>query len=168
MENRNLEYFAGRLPEGKETFTRDEVAGLVHSEAQFTERTLGETMVAKADFEALQTERDTATAELATFKNAEFTAGVGTEFAKLNGDVSRTDDLIKLGGITNDMTSEAVIEKIAEIKEGGKYNFLFTEHDPSGAITNGQPAPEAPKKVSGGIIPQSGEGFWSTLFGKNK
>lgn len=145
--DRNEEYFKDRLPEGKETFTRDEVAGHLRSEAEFSTRTANKNMVAKSDYDILQTELNETKEALTPYKNKEFNDNVNNEFTKLNGNSKRTQDLIKLSGITKEDTKEVILEKIAKTKQSNNYDFLFNEKENNSIKESGHKTQGIKEKV---------------------
>lgn len=167
MDNneRNLEHFEGRLD--KETYSKADVARLLHSEAQFTaQKTRGEFSehVSRAEFENLNSQLESAKGELAPFKEAEFKQTVGNSFAELNGNQERLDDVIKLAGIKQGTKPEEIKAAVVSIKESGKYDFLFNQ------ANSGAPKPEvkvqniAGTSVKADLVPKAG--LAARLFGK--
>lgn len=118
----------------KDTYSKDEVAGLIQAEKEYTTRTISKNMVAREDFDSISGELENTKAQLAPYKQKEFNEVVSSEFTKLNGNPEMVDDLVKISGLTMEDTPEIISEKIASIKETGKYdNFLFTKPQNSGA-----------------------------------
>lgn len=156
-KERNVDYFETRLPEGKDTFTREEVAKLQHSEAQFTERQVRksfEGFVSQDEFNDLQTKYNGLNEELAPYKQAEFNKTIATTLSKFNGNTERVEDFVKLSGISMDTPMEEIELKATELKESGKYNDLFPSNG-SGGVRINQHGSEKPT-IKGDITPKTG------------
>lgn len=61
--------------------------------------------------------------ELAGFKQAKFESSIDEQFKKVNG--IRTNDFIKLAGITMDTPEEEIKSTIKSFRKNEEYSFLF-------------------------------------------
>lgn len=155
---RNIEHFESRLPEGKDTFTRDEVAKLQHSEAQFTERQIKksyEGYIPQDEYNSLQEKYNAKKEALAPYLEKDFNNNVGASLKKFNGSSERVDDFVKLAGIDMNTPMDEIEKKAQELKESGKYNDIFPTHNSNGA-TNIQHGTTAPKRIESSITPKTG------------
>ncbi len=169
MEERNIKYFEDRLGSEKESYTPQEVAKLLHSEAEYTERTTKkgfEGYVPQEQYNDLQTKTNALETEIKPYREAEFNTTISTAFAKFNGNVERLDDLKKLGGFKGGESPEDVEKTITGLKDTGNYAFLFTENN-SGGVNQPQPGKGKGDKaiVKGDITPKVG-GFLDNIFTK--
>lgn len=128
---KDINFFAERL--NKDTYSKEEVAGLLNSEYEYTNRKATENKVDKEQFEQVST-------ELQTYKKQEFDRNLTDTFTKLNGVKDRVGDFAKIAGITQDMKSEDIEAKVIEIKDTKKYDFFFNKGE-SGATPNTQNIP---------------------------
>lgn len=155
--DRTLQHFEERLT--KDTFTKDEVAKLLHNEAGFTAqqtRKEFDGFVSREDYDSINSQLSSVKSELAPYKEADFDKLATTEFSKLNGDTERFGDFKTLAGLTGTEDAEAVLAKATELKESGKYDFMFTKVD-SGAAQEKHNIHNSPKQpTSGPITPKIG------------
>lgn len=158
------EHFVERLE--KDSYSKEEVAGLLHSEAEFRTRTATKGMVGREEFDSVSNELSTAKEALGTYQEKEFNGIVSQEFTKLNGDASRQADLVKLAGLNKDMSSEEVAESIASFKEQGNYEFLFKTT--SSGIKTGEHTKEIKKSSYGEFQVPSGADKFLNMFKKKK
>lgn len=150
----------------KDEYSKSEVARMLNREADFTAKKATENMVTAEEFNSVNEELTMVRDELSPYKEKEFNDMVSSEFNKLNGDVSRTDDLIKITGINKDMTVEEVNENIASLKETGKYDFMFTNKSSGGAGHQEENKNFDKKTVIKDFTPKSSGGFLNNLFKK--
>lgn len=132
--DRKLEDFLGRLD--KDTYTKDDVAKLLHNEADFTESKVKKEYkdyVPKTELETLLTKTTEYEGKLKTYQEKEFNDRVSIAFRDVNGDKERRDDFIRLAGIDMGMDAEAIKTKAIELKETKKYDFLFKAGNSGGA-----------------------------------
>lgn len=163
--DRNIEHFNERLD--KETYTKDEVAGLLHNESQFTARISTKNMVSRDDFDSLQSQFNEASESLGKYQDNEFKAKIADEFKTLNGNVDRVDDLVKLTGINKDMSAEDITNSITSFKDKEEYGFLFNSSN-SGGITKTPEVLDTPKNTNiRDFAPSQNGGFLNNIF-KNK
>ncbi len=162
---RDLKHFEGRLE--KDDYSKEEVAKLLHSEAEFSTRSTKkefEGFVSQETHNELQTQINTLTEELTPYREAKFNDAISGAMTKFNGDNSRVDDFKKLGGFTGSETQEELEAKAMEMKESKKYSFLFPNNGSGGAgATQHQ---EQIKKANGAITPKTG--ILDKLLNKNK
>lgn len=152
---RDLQHFAGRLE--KDSYSKEDVAKLLHSEAQFTaQKTRGEfaDYVSRSEYDTITSANATLKAELAPYKEAEWNGHVSSAFADLNGNSERTADFIKLSGLSVGSTPEEIKAKAVELKESGNYEFLFKSVDSGSAAAN--PATPVSAPAGGMIVPKTG------------
>lgn len=154
MAEKDIQYFTERLE--KDTYSKDEVAGLLNSEYEYTNRKATENKVDKEQFETISN-------ELNTYKKQEFDRNLTSTFTKLNGINDRVDDFAKIAGITQDMKQEDIEAKVIELKDTHKYDFFFNKGE-SGATPNTQntPTPTKNGKVVYGNI-TSKASIWDKL-----
>ena len=157
--NRDMKHFEDRLE--KDTFSKDEVAKLLHNEANFTEDLVKKNY--KTEIEEVKTKLTETEGKLNGFLEKENNENLSSAFNKLNGNKSRLDDFKKLTGLTGAEAPEEIETKIVELKESGDYNFMFKKTDSQGP----KPGEHVKTKVEpkkGLITPQ----FGINLFKKNK
>ncbi len=162
--DRNINHFEDRLE--KDTYSKDEVAKLLHNEADFTAtKTKKEFdgMVSKDDYDALNTELTSVKEALAPYKEADFDKLASSEFEKLNGAPDRIGDFKTLANLKGDEDAETIAVKATELKKSGKYDFMFTNIDSGGIKTTTPHTLEQKKPIKGSIVPKVGS--WN-LFKK--
>lgn len=164
--DRTKEHFVERLE--KDEYTKEEVAGLLHSEAEFTARSATKNTVSREDYDNLQSELNSTNEKLNPYLEQDFNNKVSGAFTKLNGDSERVNDLVKLSGINRDMDDETINNTVIELKQSGKYDFLF-KTEGSGGITHQEPEkPKKEKLSTGNFQTPSGAGRFFDMFKKNK
>lgn len=131
---RDINHFISRLD--KESYNKEDVAKLLHNEAQFTEQKI------KKDFDGympqeslneLQTKFNEVETQLNTYKQKEFNDNVSVALAGVNGISERSNDFITLAGLKGTESQEEITNKAIEFKESKKYDFLFSNNE-SGAV----------------------------------
>lgn len=137
MADKNLNYFTERLE--KDTYSKEEVAGLLNSEYEYTNRKATENKVDKNDYDVVAN-------ELSVYKQKEFDRNLTKTFTKLNGVKDRVNDFVKIAGITSEMKPEDIESKVIELKDSKQYDFFFNKGN-SGKVANTQNTPTQPGKV---------------------
>ncbi len=153
---RNIEHFEQRLD--KETYSNEEVAKMLHNEATFTASKTKkefEGYVSAEDFQGATDKVNDLQTKLNPYVEAEHNQVVDKAFATLNGNADRVGDFKSIGGITPEMDNDAIVAKATELKESGKYDFMFNKVN-----SGGNKLPDAPSKpitkVNGAITPSTG------------
>lgn len=153
---RNKDYFVNKLD--KDTYTKDDVANLLFSEAEYTSRSVKKEYadyVSPDAYNELEIALNATKEQLAPYKEQEFKQTISQSMQELNGDTSRVDDFIKLSGISQDMDIELIKAKTLEMKESKNYEFLFPTHN-SGGTRHTQHTQEQIKTNNGPITPKMG------------
>lgn len=141
---KDINFFTERLE--KDTYSKEEVAGLLNSEHEYTNRKATENKVDKEQFEQVST-------ELQTYRQKEFDRNLTKTFTKLNGVKDRVNDFAKIAGITAEMKPEDIEAKVIEIKDTNKYDFFFNKGS-SGKVANTQNTPKKVVSTISGFTPK--------------
>ena len=154
---RTVEHFGERLE--KDSYSKDEVSKMLHSEAQFTERQTKkgfDGFVPQDKFNEVQTSLNETKEALAPFQKSEWDKGLNSEFSKMNGLKDRLDDFKSIAKFDGSEDSETINKKVIEMKESKKYDFLFSNSNSkgNGFQEHGSGTPNG--TIKGSITPKVG------------
>ena len=154
---RTTEHFQDRLE--KDSYSKEEVSKLLHSESQFTERLTKKSFdgfVSQDKFNEVQTSLNETKEALAPFQEKEWDKGLNSEFSKMNGNKDRIADFKSLANFDGSEDTQTINKRVIEMKDSKKYDFLFTQTNSkgNGFQEHGSGTPNG--TIKGSITPKVG------------